>query len=194
MLRATVLSIALAFPGLVIQAQQPSTPEPSAQTQIQPVPCTPQALPKPLKDVHPSSRIQQLIDKERQRIQQQTGITPPSIDDLKKDMQNPCPAPATNAATKTGGTAGASSAVTPQPATLKLPPDTTVTLHCNPMTPSPKDGGARQTTLTLPDPHDFAVPRPNEFEADSVVPDLSAKTPCYLVKVDPKTNKTFVAQ
>jgi len=138
--------------------------------------------------------MQQLLDKQRQRIQQQTGIAIPSVDDLKKDMQQPCPAPAANAATKTGNTAGGNSAATQQPVPLKLPPDTTVTLHCNPMTPSPKDGSGRQTTLTLPDPHDFAVPKANEFEADSVVPDLAAKTPCYLVKVDPKTNKSFVAQ
>ena len=77
---------------------------------------------------------------------------------------------------------------------MKLPPDFTATLHCNPMTPSPKDSAGHPTTLTLPDPHDYAVPKSNDFEADSVVPDLAAKTACYLVKVDPKTNKVFVAQ
>lgn len=69
--------------------QQPVTPPPT-QTQ----PCTPQALPKPLKDIHPPSRFQQLLDKQRKRIQQQTGIDVPSTDDLKKDAQKSCPPPA----------------------------------------------------------------------------------------------------
>jgi hypothetical protein len=76
---------------------------------------------------------------------------------------------------------------------VKLPPDAMVTLRCNPLTPSPQ-GTTRQTTLTLPDPKDFAVPKADAFLADNVVPDTAAKTPCYLIKVDPKTGKSFIQQ
>jgi hypothetical protein len=61
------------------------------------------------------------------------------------------------------------------------------------MTPSPQ-GGSHQTTLTLPDPKDFALPKANDFLVDSVVPGTAARTACYLIKVDPKTGKSFVQQ
>jgi hypothetical protein len=130
----------------------------------------------------------QYLNKQRQQIQNTTGVPMPDVAADIEQAANSKPAPCAPKA---------ASPKTPPPLqapTLKLPPDMTVTLHCNPMTPSPKDASGHPTTLTLPDPHDFAVARTNEFEVESVVPDLAAKTPCYAVKVDPKTSKSFVAQ
>jgi hypothetical protein len=81
-----IAAAALVAPTMI--AQKAATPQFST-TQ----PCDSEALPKPLKNIHPPSRIQQALDKQRQRIQQQTGIDVPSIDELKKDAQKPCQPP-----------------------------------------------------------------------------------------------------
>jgi hypothetical protein len=61
------------------------------------------------------------------------------------------------------------------------------------MAPSTSGASGHTSTLVLPDPHDFAIPKANEFEVDNVVPDLAAKTGCWAVKIDPKTGKSFVS-
>jgi hypothetical protein len=187
-----ILAASLAVPASQAQ-QSPNPPPPQPpQAQAQPAPCvnTP-SNPNPSGN-NPAIKVpgkwQQIINKQRQKLEATTGIAVPdpstSIDQAANSKPAPCPSQA-----------GSSKTALPTPApALKLPPDITATLHCNPMTPSSKDASGRPTTLTLPDPHDFALPKATDFEVDNVVPDLAAKTPCYLVKVDPRTSKSFVAQ
>jgi hypothetical protein len=184
------LIFAVSFASMAI-GQQASISQPSP-AQAQPAPCvTTPTAPNPSGSnagFKVPGKWRQALDKQRQQIEKTTGISVPDVATDTQQAANakpvPCPPPANSP----------KAPPSIQAPVLKLPPDTTVTLHCNPMTPSPKDANGRPTTLTLPDPHDYALPKANDFEVDSVVPDLAAKTPCYLVKVDPKTNKSFVAQ
>jgi len=169
------------------QGQQPS-PQP-AQAQLQPCATTPTpSLSGNSPAIKVPNKWRQMLDRQRQQIEAKTGIPMPDVATGIEQAANakPTPCPPQAVLPKTSQPA--------QAPVLKLPPDTTITLHCNPMTPSAKEANGRPTTLTLPDPHDFAVPKPTDFLVDSVVPDLAAKTPCYLVRVDPKTNKSFIAQ
>jgi hypothetical protein len=177
----SLLFVALAVVNTL--TAQSVNPQP-AQAQAQPAPCvTTPTVPNPSGN----KASFKVPSKWRQQIQKSTGITVPDSTDIPQTAtpkQAPCVPQA-----------GSPKSPAPiQQAALKLPPDFTATLHCNPMTPSPKDSAGHPTTLTLPDPHDYAVPKPSDFEADSVVPDLAAHVACYLVKVDPKTSKVFVAQ
>jgi hypothetical protein len=181
-------TIALFFAALVAvtsaAAQQNVNPQPT-QVLAQPAPCVTTSTTTNNLGNKTTFRVP---SKWRQQIQKTTGITVPDGSTDAQQNATPKPAPCVPQA-------GSPKTLAPVPqAALKLPPDFTATLHCNPMTPSPRDSAGHPTTLTLPDPHDYAVPKPSDFEADSVVPDLAAKTACYLVKVDPKTNKVFIAQ
>jgi hypothetical protein len=187
------LIAATLFAAPALQAQLAATPQPS---QAQSPPCIADNKTNPsTQDKKLGSTIvdkwKKKLNDEAAKLGKQTGVPMPTTDDLGQlGSAKPIPCPPKVAAP---APATAPQAAAAQPATVKLPPDTFVTLRCNPMTPSPQ-GGGRQTTLTLPDPKDFAVPKPNDFLADSVVPDTAAKTPCYLIKVDPKTGKSFVQQ
>ena len=181
---AATVGAALVIFTLRSLGQQASTPLPT-QAQAQPAPCVTTSVNPSPSGSHASFKMP---NKWKQQIQTTTGITVPDSSTDTQQTATPKPAPC---APQTGATKPPAAL---QQAALKLPPDFTATLHCNPMTPSPKDSAGHATTLTLPDPHDYAVPKPSDFEADSVVPDLAAKTACYLVKVDPKTSKVFVAQ
>jgi hypothetical protein len=172
-------------------AQQSPSPAPSTpQTQAQSAPCTTAQTSSPTAQKKSGTsfadRLKKKINDETAKLGTKAGVPLPTTDDLT-DAGSAKPAPCPPKA------AASAPAALAQPATVKLPPDTLVTLRCNPMTPSPQ-GGARQTTLTLPDPKDFALPKANDFLVDSVVPDTAAKTPCYLIKIDPKTGKSFVQQ
>ena len=167
----------------VAPAQLASTAQP-AQAQAQTAPCV--TVPSNAHKqqggtvaLKPPTKWQQYLDAQRKAFAIKYGVvlpdTPTQVPLAPQPALPPCPPPVAVAA----------------PPAPKLPTDTTVTLHCNPTTPSSKDAG-HPTTLTLPDPHDFAIPKPSDFEADTVVPDLAAKTPCYLVKVDPATQKPFI--
>ncbi len=94
----------------VSQAQQspsPSTqpaPQPAPAAQVKPAPCV---SPKPVNpsqqiQIKPASRWQKLLDKERVKIENSTGITLPntSLNDLAHQIQAPapCPAPAVSPA------------------------------------------------------------------------------------------------
>ena len=182
--------IAAALASQQIVAQQSPSPLTQAGTP-QTAPCT--AAPSPAPATRPNNSRPSIIDKWKKKINdegvklgQQTGVPMPTTDDIPLPTAKPTPCPPK-------AVVPAAPPASPQPAPVKLGSDMTVTLHCNPLTPSPQ-GGARQTTLTLPDPKDFAVPKATDFLADSVVPDTAAKTPCYLIKVDPKTGKSFVQQ
>jgi hypothetical protein len=180
----SLLILAALMASISLDAQQSPNPQPPP-AQVQPAPCvTTSTTPAPSGN-HATFKVP---SKWRQQIQKTTGITVPdgSTDTPQTATAKPAPCVPQTASPKTPAPF--------QQQALKLPPDFTATLHCNPMTPSPKDSAGHPTTLTLPDPHDYAVPKPSDFEADSVVPDLAAKTACYLVKVDPKTNKVFIAQ
>jgi hypothetical protein len=180
----TLLILAALSTPATLVAQQAATSQP-AQAQVPSAPCTTTSTtPNPSAN-HTTFKVP---NKWKQQIQKTTGITVPDGSADPQQPASPKPVPCTPQAGAT------KPPVATQQAALKLPPDFTATLHCNPMTPSPKDSAGRPTTLTLPDPHDYAVPKPNDFEADSVVPDLAAHVACYLVKVDPKTSKVFVAQ
>jgi hypothetical protein len=185
-----LLIAATAFAPLSVQAQtSPSSAPPIPQTQAQSAPCTTGQSQAATTQNNKSGstfadKWKKKINDEGTRIGTRTGVPMPTTDDLSS-AGSAKPAPCLPKAAASAPAAAA------QPATVKLPPDTLVTLRCNPMTPSPQ-GGARQTTLTLPDPKDFALPKATDFLADNVVPDTAAKTPCYLIKVDPKTGKSFV--
>jgi hypothetical protein len=177
------------MPALAYSQQSPNPQPPQAQ--VQSAPCVTTPTPNPSGNnatVKVPSKWKQYLDRQRQQIEAKTGIPVPDVATGIEQVANSKPAPCPPQASPPKIPQAA-----PAPA-LKLPPDTTVTLHCSPLTPSSKDANGHPTTLTLPDPHDFAVPKANEFEFDSVVPDLAAKTPCYLVKVDPKSNRSFVSQ
>ncbi len=186
-MRATLLAISTAV-IFAFQAQAQQSPSPSTP-QTQTAPCTtgaPAATPTQNSKSNPTfiNRLKKKLDDESAKLTIQSGIPVPNSSDLDSVLSTkPAPCPP-KAAVPAQPTAAA------QPAPVKLPPDMTVTLHCNPMTPSPH-GGVRQTTLTLPDPKDFAVPKATDFLVDSVVPDIAAKTPCYQIKVDPKTGRSF---
>ncbi len=191
LLKTTYLIATLAFAVSSWAQQSPSPATPSPQAQAQTTPCTttnPATGNAQNNKSHSTfaDKWKKKIDDESAKLGAKAGVPMPTTDDLAK-LGSAKPAPCLPKA------ANPSPATPPQPATLKLPPDTTVTLHCNPLTPSPQ-GAGRQTTLTLPDPKDFALPKATDFLADSVVPDTAAKTPCYLIKVDPKTGKSFVQQ
>jgi len=170
-------------------AQQPPQPQ-TPQGQVQSEPCvttsgTPNPSGKTATIKVPGGKWREILDRKLHKIEDQTGV---SMSDVATDIAQaatakPAPCPPQAAAQKV-----AQAIVAP---VLKLPVDVTAVLHCNPMSPS---ASGRPTTLTLPDPHEFAPPKPTDFLVDSVIPDLAAKTPCYLVKVDPKTNKSFLAQ
>jgi hypothetical protein len=178
----------LLFAALLVlqhaQAQQPSPqpaqPQPCATTSTTPSGNNP-AIKVP-------NKWQQMINKKLQKIENQTGIP---VSDVATDVaqagnsKQPAPCPTQAVPPK-------NPPPTPAPA-LKPPPDvtTTTTLHCNPMTPSTS---GHPTTLTLPDPHEFAVPKPTDWLVDAVVPDLAAHAPCFQVKVDPKSGKSFLSQ
>jgi hypothetical protein len=85
----------------VSQAQQSQNPLTQPQpTQNKPAPCVPRAA-DPSKQIRikPNSRWQILLEKQRAKIEQATGITLPdqSLDDLARAAQAPapCPAPST---------------------------------------------------------------------------------------------------
>lgn len=189
LIKNSLLILAALIAPLAI-GQQPS-PQPT-QAQGQPVPCvTTPTNPNPSgynPAVKVPSKWQQVLDKQRQQLAAKTGIAIP----------DPSTAIAQPATPKSNSCPPQAASPKPPPPTqapiLRLPPDTTLTLRCNPLTPSPKDGSAHPTTLTLPDPHDFAVPKANDTEFDAVVPDLSAKTQCYRIKIDPATGKSFIAE
>ena len=85
---ALTLAAMIAYSG---HGQQVTNSQP---TQPQTTPCTP--APKPPKGFHFGipPKLQQAIDKQRQQIQNKTGQTVPSTDEVKKDLQpKPCPAP-----------------------------------------------------------------------------------------------------
>jgi len=182
---STLLSVVLLLTPFA-GAQQ--SPNPQPQTLDQAIPCVPSTTPNPSASnshIKAPNALQRALNKQLGKIQDTTGIDVGGIAvEVAQDAKSravPCP-------TKT------SVVRNPQPiapTVLKLPPDITTVLHCSPLTPS---ANGHPTTLTLPDPHDFGPPKPTDFLVDSVVPDLAAKTPCYLVKVDPKTGKSFIAQ
>lgn len=191
LLKTTYLIATLAFAVSSWAQQSPSPATPASQTQAQAAPCTTtNPTTGTAQNNKPRSTFadkwKKKIDDESAKLGAKAGVPMPTTDDLGK-LGSAKPAPCLPKA------ANPSPAAVPQPAMAKLPPDTTVTLHCNPLTPSPQSA-SRQTTLTLPDPKDFALPKATDFLSDSVVPDTAAKTPCYLIKVDPKTGKSFVQQ
>jgi hypothetical protein len=171
--------------------QQNANPQPSAQAQS--VPCsTTSTAPSPSGNnaaYKIPGKWKQLLDKQRQKVETATGISVPDPStDIEQALNSkpatPCPAQATPP----------KNLPTALLTVAKLPPDVSTTLHCSPITPSTSGATGHPTTLTLPDPHDFATPKPTDFEVDTVVPDLAAKTGCWSVKIDPKTGKSFVAQ
>jgi hypothetical protein len=171
------------------QGQQPS-PQPT-QGQAQTAPCvTTPTSPNPSGSnthVKIPNALQRALNKQLQKVQGTTGVDVGGVvQDLQQDTKSkPAPCPTQAVPPK-------NPLPTPAPA-LKPPPDitTTTTLHCNPMTPSTS---GHPTTLTLPDPHEFAVPKPTDWLVDAVVPDLAAHAPCFQVKVDPKTGRSFLSQ
>ena len=190
-MKTTIWFLAVAALHTSLFALQQPSPQPM-QTQEQAVPCviTPTS-PNPSGPntaVKVPNKLQQILNKQRQAIAAKTGITLPDVPNNIALPANskPIPCPPQAGSPK-------NSQPTPSPM-LKLPADTTVTLHCNPMSPSPKDSAGHQATLILPNPADFATPKPGDFLVDSVVPDLAAKTGCWQVKVDPLTKKSFIAQ
>jgi hypothetical protein len=167
-------------------AQQ--SPNPQPQTQDQAIPCVPSTTPNPQgtnSHIKVPNALQRAINKQLGKIQDSTGVDVGGIavDVAQNAKSRAVPCPSQSVAIKNSQPV--------LPAVLKLPPDITTQLHCSPLTPS---ANGHSTTLTLPDPHDFGAPKPTDFLVDSVVPDLAAKTPCYLVKVDPKSGKSFLSQ
>jgi hypothetical protein len=90
---------ALSLPTAV-PAQQPQQPQPAPQ-QPQAAPCAPPQrpqLPKGTKLDLPKG-LKQMLEKQRQQIQNKTGLTIPSPDDIKQQVQQaaasaPCSQPA----------------------------------------------------------------------------------------------------
>ena len=193
-MKTAILTViaAIVLTSAIAEAQQspsPASPTPQAQS----APCTTgQSQAATTQNNKPGSfadRLKKRINDESAKFGTRTGVPMPTTDDLgSAGSAKPAPCPPKAAASTTAAAA-------PQPAPAKLPPDisTSVTLRCTPMTPSPQ-GGAHQTTLTLPDPKDFALPKATDLLVDSVVLDTAAKTPCYAVKVDPKSGRSFVQQ
>jgi hypothetical protein len=162
-----------------LEGQQAATPQPT-QAQEQPAPCVTTPTNPKSSGNNPTFKIPSGW---RQKIAAKTGITLPDVPTGAAQSANPKPVPCPPPVT---------APKTPQPFPAKLPPDMTLTLHCTPL--PPKDANGHQSTLILPNPNDFASPKPSDILADSVQPDLSAKTGCWQVKVDPVTKKSFIAQ
>ena len=165
-------------------AQLAATPQ-STPTQQSTVPCTVTAAgkaPAAQPQVKLSDNTKKFIAKKEAWLQKYSPIVlpdPTKIPAPPKQVPAPCPP-----AQPTAQVAPAA----------KPPADVTVTIRCNPLVAPPK-GATGSTGFTLPDPHQYGVPeQPNQFEADAATPDVAAKTPCYALKVDPKTGKYFVAQ
>jgi hypothetical protein len=95
--RVLVILVGLAVP-LLAYAQQPQQP-PAAPQQPQAAPCQPPQQPQPPKGMKfdlPKG-LKQALDRQRQQIQNKTGLTIPSSDDLKQQaqqaMSQPCAQP-----------------------------------------------------------------------------------------------------
>jgi len=178
------LSIAPLLIACALQAQQSPNPQPA-----QPLPCVTTSTALNPSGNNPTikvpNKLRQVLNKKLQKVEDQTGIPISEVgtEIAQASASKPTPCPPLAVPPKTSQTV-----VAP---VLKLPPDITATLHCNPMTPS---ANSRPTTLTLPDPHEFATPKPTDFLVDNVVPDLAAHAPCFQVKVDPKTGRSFLSQ
>lgn len=117
-----VILAALAVP-FIASAQQPPPPQPA------PVPCapSPQAqLPKGTKFDLPKG-LKQMLEKQRQQIQNTTGLTIPSADDIKQQVQQagasaPCSQPPAQQQVKPPSPAPAApTPATPVPATPVKP-------------------------------------------------------------------------
>jgi hypothetical protein len=180
-----ILSIALATPGFIYRIQPQPTPQ-STPAQQSTVPCTVTAAgkaPAVQPQVNLSDNTKKLLTQKRQWLQKYSPIVlpdPTKIPAATKQVPAPCPP------------AQPTTQVAPAP---KLPPDVSTTIRCNPLVAPPKGTTGGSTGFTLPDPHQYGVPeQPGQFEADAATPDVAAKTPCYALKVDPKTNKYFIAQ
>ncbi len=84
---------------LTTYAQQAATPQPApalTQPQAAPCPATPQPPVQPPKGFHFDipKQLKQTINQQRQKIQDKTGTTVPSPDDLKRQaQQQPCTPP-----------------------------------------------------------------------------------------------------
>ena len=131
------------------------------------------------------SKWRQAINKQLQAVQSKIPVPLPDPSTTIEQAANAKPAPCLLQA------ATAKSTQLAQAPSPKLPADATVQLHCTPV--SPKDANGH-STLILPNPNDFSTPKPGDYLVDSVIPDLSAKTGCWQVKVDPVTKKSFIAQ
>lgn len=102
-MKSSILSLAAAtfLTVQVSQAQQSPNPVTQPQpTQSKPAPCVPRvADPSKKIRIKPNSRWQIMLEKQRAKIEQATGITLPdqSLDDLARAAQAPapCPAPST---------------------------------------------------------------------------------------------------
>jgi hypothetical protein len=180
----TLLAAAL-FAVPVLQAQQSQITQPP-QTQAAPVPCTPVATPVNAADtgslIKPTTQSQQAIAKWRKKLSEKVGIDLPDPTQIAKAKKTLPPCQPAQQST--------------QPAAVSRPPaDASITLRCNPLLTPAKGVPGATSGFILPDPHQYETPpQANIFEADSAAPDVNAKTPCYSLKVDPKTNKYFIAQ
>jgi len=186
-MRRLIFTFLLSFLTAFSQAQVAATPQPT-QTQQQPCGVTPgtvSTVPNLGAVVKPTAKTNQTIAAMRKKWSDKIGIEIPDFTSAApkpKPPASPCPPP----------TAVPNTVIAP---VLKLPADVTTTIRCNPLVAPPKGTTGGSTGFTLPDPHQYGVPeQANQFEADNAVPDLNAKTPCYVLKVDPKTNKYFIAQ
>jgi hypothetical protein len=170
------------------QAQQSPSPQPT-QPQAQTAPCN--NTPNPANQVDgptfkTPNKWKQMLDKQRQQIANSTGIAVP--DPTKPVEQATKAKPAAPCPVKPAATPPAS--VAPKPAMITLPPDAFITLRCDPTVPDPS-GRSHEPSLAW-DPADFAVPKANEVEVDFVVHNTTAKTPCYVIKTDPNTLKSYI--
>jgi hypothetical protein len=92
------VAVLLASPAIAQQSPSPAPPTPQTAAQAKPAPCVPPAPPAPPKGwkINIPTRIQNLIDKQRNALATTTGITLPPVtaQSLEKQLQpaNPCPA------------------------------------------------------------------------------------------------------
>jgi hypothetical protein len=186
--RNTFVATFLLSSTIGIAQQAPTSTQPAVQAQATNAPCSTNApsstVPNLGAVVKPTAKTNQTIAAARKKWSDKLGFEIPDFTSAPKPKPPapPCPPP----------TAVPNTVIAP---VLKLPGDFSLNLRCNPLVAPPKGTTGGSTGFTLPDPHQYGVPdQLNQLEAETVTPDISAKTGCWLIKVDPHTGKYFIAQ
>ena len=180
--RIVPLILAVLLAPIVSQAQQSPSPQPTP-AQVRPCTTTPTAAPAPANNTGYMAKLRQKYNDKIKNLAANSPVPLPTSDDISHALKAnsvPCPPPPTAPMTKPA---------VPTPATAPKALPETSALRCNPLVVPPDAGG--YPLYVLPNPQNYAVPKPNTVLADSVVPDLTTTTSCQRVRFD-RNGKAFV--